>query len=320
MTAASVRHEVSKERSALLTEVLAGLRATPKTLPPKLFYDAVGAALFEEICTLPEYYLTRSELSILRQRAGQIADAAGPDCAMIEYGSGAGLKARLILDALETPRAYVPVDISSAQLAQVAADLSQAYPEVAILPVCADYTSRFQLPVLPEATRRKLAFFPGSTIGNFHPPQAAAFLARVRHMLGSGGAMVLGVDRRKDIAALNAAYNDARGVTAEFNLNMLTRLNRDVGAEFDTRTFEHVAFFNDEASRIEMHLRSRVDQTVCVGGTAVHFAEGETVWTESSYKYDRGALEGLVAAAGFSIVNLWTDEADKFWVACLSVD
>lgn len=320
MTAASLRHEVSNERSALRSEVLDGLSASPKTLPPKLFYDAAGAGLFEEICMLPEYYLTRSELSILCARAAEIASLAGPDCAMIEYGSGAGVKARLILDALESPRAYVPVDISSDQLAEVSADLSDAYPDVAILPVCADYTSRFQLPDLPHATRKKLAFFPGSTIGNFHPQQAAVFLARVRHALGAGGAMVLGVDRRKDVSVLNAAYNDTRGVTAEFNLNMLTRLNRDVGAEFDTRAFEHVAFFNEEASRIEMHLRSRTDQTVCIGSTAVHFAEGETIWTESSYKYDRDALDGLVAAGGFNIVNLWTDHADKFWVAYLSVD
>ena len=320
MTAASVRHEASSERAVLRSEVLAGLLCSPKTLPPKLFYDAVGARLFEEICTLPEYYLTRSELSILRMRAAEIANLAGPDCAMVEYGSGAGVKARLMLDALETPRAYVPVDISSDQLAEVSADLSNAYPGIAVLPVCADYTSRFQLPDLPRETRKKLAFFPGSTIGNFHPQQAAAFLARVRHALGAGGAMVLGVDRRKDATVLNAAYNDARGVTAEFNLNMLTRLNRDVGADFDTSAFEHVAFFNEEASRIEMHLRSRVEQSVCVGNTAVHFAEGESIWTESSYKYDRDALEGLVAAAGFSIVGLWTDQADKFWVAYLSVD
>jgi dimethylhistidine N-methyltransferase len=320
MTAASVRHEMSSERSAIRSEVLAGLSASPKTLPPKLFYDAVGARLFEEICTLPEYYLTRSELTILRARAAEIANLAGPDCAMIEYGSGAGVKARLILDALETPRAYVPVDISSDQLAEVSAVLSKAYPEIAILPVCADYTSRFQLPDFPPATRKRLAFFPGSTIGNFHPQQAGVFLARVRHALGADGAMVLGVDRRKDVSVLNAAYNDARGVTAEFNLNMLARLNHDVGAEFDTNAFEHVAFFNEEASRIEMHLRSLAEQTVCVGSTAVHFAEGETIWTESSYKYDRDSLEGLVAAAGFSIVNLWTDHADKFWVAYLSVD
>lgn len=320
MTAASVPHEVGRERSAIRAEVLAGLRSSPKTLSPKFFYDEAGASLFEEICTLPEYYLTRSELSILRARAQEIAELAGPDCAMIEYGSGAGIKARLILDSLENPRAYVPVDISIAQLMDVAADLSEEYPTVAVLPVCADYTSRFQLPDLPPETRSKLAFFPGSTIGNFHPQQAVRFLSRVAHVLGSGGSMVLGVDRVKDATVLNAAYNDSRGVTAEFNLNILTRLNHDLGAEFETDSFEHRAFFNEEASRIEMHLRSRVAQTVCVAGEPVYFEAGETIWTESSYKYSLDALEGLVAAGGFSIVNLWSDKDDKFWVAHLTVD
>jgi dimethylhistidine N-methyltransferase len=319
MTAPSFLHRARLDRSGLRNEVLSGLRGSPKTLPPKFFYDARGAALFEEICTLPEYYLTRSELSILEAHAAEMAALAGPDCAMIEYGSGAGTKARLILDALENPRAYVPVDISRAQLNEVSAELSQAYPQIAVHPVWADYTSRFQLPSLPDETRGKLAFFPGSTIGNFHPQEAAAFLSRVRHVLGHDGSMILGVDRVKDVDELNAAYNDSRGVTAEFNLNMLDRLNHDVGADFDTSSFEHVAFFNSNASRIEMHLRSRIDQTVCVAAEAIHFSAGETIWTESSYKYDRTGLDGLVGAGGFRIVNLWSEPADKFWVAYLSV-
>jgi dimethylhistidine N-methyltransferase len=302
---------------AIRDEVLRGLCARPKTLPPKLFYDATGAALFERICTLDEYYLTRTELAILRAHVGEIAALAGERVALIEYGSGAGVKIRLLLDALVDPVAYVPIDISREQLTRVAGELAVEYPHIAVRPLCADYTTRLTLPPLPADVRR-VAFFPGSTIGNFHPAEAAAFLHRIRHAVGHGGALVLGVDRRKDHRRLEAAYNDREGVTAAFNLNLLARLDRELGADFDLSRFAHRAFFNDEASRIEMHLVSREHQAIHVAGERIAFARGETIWTECSYKYDQARLDRLVSAAGFEITRLWTDDRSWFWVAFLT--
>jgi dimethylhistidine N-methyltransferase len=302
----------------LRDEVLRGLRADVKTIAPKYFYDDRGARLFEEICEQPEYYLTRTELEILRVCAPEIGALAGPRCALVEYGSGAGVKIRLLLDALERPASYTPVDISHRQLADVAATLGRDYPELAIRPVCADYTRPLDIPPLPVRARR-IGFFPGSSIGNFHPPEAIAFLRRVRQTLGRDAAIVLGVDRRKDVPTLHAAYNDARGVTAEFNLNMLVRLNRELGANFDLSLFRHRAFFNDAASRVEMHLESQVHQYVTIAGDRISFDAGETIWTEASYKYDFDALRVVVAAAGFDITRLWTDARELFWVAFLSV-
>jgi len=303
--------------AGLRAEVLQGLAAHPKTLPPKLFYDLAGAELFERICAQPEYYPTRTELAILEQCTGEIAALAGAGVSLIEYGSGAGVKVRLLLDALEAPAAYVPIDISKEQLAEVSEELAATYPDVSIRPLCADYTRPLMLPVLPHRSRR-LAFYPGSTIGNFHPAEAAAFLGQIRRTVGSDGALVLGVDRRKDPALLEAAYDDAAGVTAAFNRNMLVRLNRELAADFDLSRFVHRARFDDEASRIEMHLVSLEAQTVQVAGESVTFAAGESIWTESSYKYDEERLGRLVRSAGFQVHRLWTDEADRFWVAYLT--
>jgi dimethylhistidine N-methyltransferase len=305
------------ETSDILADVISGLRGTPKTLPPKLFYDEVGARLFERICTLDEYYLTRSEFSILRERANEIAEFIGPNAALIEYGSGAATKVRFLLDALRDPAAYVPIDISREQLARVAADLAAAYPSLAVRPVCGDYTRLLPIPDLNPRARR-VAFFPGSTIGNFHPAEAAAFLARVRRTVSWDGALVLGVDRRKDPAVLHAAYDDPHGVTAAFNRNILRRINRELGADFDLGSFRHVAFFNDDASRIEMHLESTVEQTVHIAGASFEFAQGETIWTESSYKYDEEQLATIASAAGFRVDRLWTDAKGLFWVAAMT--
>ena len=306
--------------AALRAEVLRGLTTTPKTLPPKLFYDATGAALFERITKQPEYYPTRAELAILRTHVGDIATLAGERCALVEYGSGAGVKVRLLLDAFADEghpvAAYVPIDISREQLADVAAQIAAEYPAVPVRPACADYTAPLRLPDLPQRARR-IAFFPGSTIGNFHPTEAAAFLRRVRRTVADDGVLVLGVDRRKDAATLNAAYNDSAGVTADFNLNMLARLNRELSADFNLSHFQHRAFFNELASRIEMHLGSLERQVVHVAGERVTFEAGESIWTESSYKYDREALDVLVTSAGFHITCLWTDAAERFWVAYL---
>ncbi len=303
--------------SEILADVLHGLGASRKTLPPKLFYDEVGARLFERICTLDEYYLTRSEFSILRERATEITDFIGAKAALIEYGSGAATKVRFLLDALRDPAAYVPIDISREQLTRVATELEADYPALAVRPICGDYTRLLPLPSLPQHSRR-VAFFPGSTIGNFHPAEAAAFLTRIRRTVGSGGALVIGVDRRKDAAVLHAAYDDPHGVTAAFNRNVLRRINRQLGADFDLTSFRHVAFFNDDASRIEMHLESTRDQTVRIAGNTFEFARGETIWTESSYKYDEEQLAAVASAAGFRVDRLWTDANGLFWVGAMT--
>lgn len=303
----------------LAGEVLRGLQASRKTLPPKLFYDAEGARLFERICELPEYYLTRAELQILRDHSRDIAALAGPHAALVEYGSGAGLKITMLLDALDRPAAYLPIDIAGEQLAAVARRLSEQYPAVAVQPLLADYTAPLRLPALPAHARR-VAFFPGSTIGNFHPAEAAAFLRRIRHTVGAGGALILGVDRVKNPAVLEAAYNDAAGVTAAFNLNLLRRLNREMQADFDLAKFVHQAPFNQPARRIEMHLVSTADQQVHVAGEVVSLAQGESIWTESSYKYDLARLHELTATAGFRVDGLWTDHNEQFWVAFLTAE
>ena len=305
---------------ALRAEVIRGLTTLPKMLPAKLFYDAAGAALFEQITELPEYYLTRAELEILRAYVSDIARLGGERCALVEYGSGAGVKVRLLLDAFACENhpitAYVPIDISREQLAAVASQIAAEYPTVPVHPVCADYTAPLHLPDLPQRARR-VAFFPGSTIGNFRPIEAAAFLRRVRRSVADDGVLVLGVDRHKGSATLDAAYNDAAGVTAAFNLNVLRRLNREMGANFEVERFEHRAFFDEETSRVEMHLVSLDRQVVHLAGEHIAFDAGETIWTESSYKYDREALETLVTSAGFRVTRLWTDAAEQFWVAYL---
>ncbi len=304
--------------SAILADVLGGLRGSPKTLPPKLFYDDLGACLFELICEQPEYYLTRTELAILEEHADDVADLIGPQAALVEYGSGAGVKVRLLLDAMHSPVAYTPIDISHVQLSHVSASLSRDYPDIAVRPLCADYMERLELPVLPANTRRRVAFFPGSTIGNLHPPQAIGFLQRVRHAVGASGALLLGVDRRKEKSLLDPSYNDAANVTARFNLNLLVRLNREIGSDFDVSRFRHRAFFNEEASRVEMHLESMDDQAVHVSGEVFQFARGETIWTESSYKYNEETLHMVANAAGFSVQQLWTDaKSQQFWVVFL---
>ncbi|MFI5310383.1 MAG: L-histidine N(alpha)-methyltransferase [Gemmatimonadales bacterium] len=316
MMAPAPRLESRTARHALSRVVLGGLIAEVKTLPPSLFYDAAGAQLFEAICELPEYYVTRTETAILAAHAPEIAALAGPNCALVEYGSGAGIKVRYLLDHLRSPAAYVPVDISREQLARVAAERGEQYPRLRVRPVCADYSRPLVLPRLGGDVRR-VAFFPGSTIGNFHPTEAAAFLRRVRNTVGPEGALILGVDRRKDPGVLHAAYNDTAGVTAAFNLNLLERINRELDATFDVPAFRHLAFFDDEASRIEMHLESRVAQRAWVDGVPVSFLAGETIHTECSYKYDRERVDALVRAAGFEVVRLWTDARNWFWVAFL---
>jgi dimethylhistidine N-methyltransferase len=305
-------------RERMLAEVVGGLRRRRKRLPCKYFYDAAGSALFDRICELDEYYLTRTELAIMRRHAGEMAEAIGGRCLLVEYGSGSSVKTRVLLDHLTDPAGYVPIDISGQHLRHAAASLAAAYPGLDVLPVCADYTTRFQLPAPGMRPARRVVYFPGSTIGNFEPADALTFLRGMARVCGPGGGLLIGVDLKKDPALLHAAYNDARGVTAAFNLNLLARLNRELGADFDLAAFAHYAFYNPRRGRIEMHLVSSRPQRVRVGTEAVDFAEGESVWTESSYKYAPAEFARLAAAAGFSARRVWTDPLNHFGVQYLT--
>jgi dimethylhistidine N-methyltransferase len=294
-------------------ELADALAARPRSISPKWFYDARGSQLFDRICELPEYYPTRTELGILRAHAGEMAALMGPRAEIVEFGAGSLRKVRLLLDAMERPARYLPIDISGEHLAQSAAALQRDYDGLEVRPVVADYTQRLLLPAaLPEAGRR-IGFFPGSTIGNFTPEQAVHFLDLARQVL-RGGALLLGADLVKDPAVLHAAYNDTQGVTAEFNLNLLARANRELGAGFDLRQFAHSAFYNAPHQRIEMHLVSRCRQEVSVGGRAFAIGEGETLHTEHSHKFTIDGLRELARRAGFRPGPVWTDEQRLFSV------
>lgn len=299
-------------------DVLTGLRGDVKTLPCKYFYDERGAELFEQICTLDEYYPTRTELEILEANAADIAKRLGPGCRVIEYGSGSGIKVRILLDALDSPVAFTPIDISCEQLHDASTELTAMYPSIDVQPICADYTQRVDLPDVPGA-ERTVIFFPGSTIGNFEPAEAQAFLQRAARHAGPGGAMVIGVDRRKDRNTLERAYNDSDGVTAEFNLNLLVRLNREIGTDFDSDAFHHRAVWNDEAGRIEMRLVSDRDQIVNVpdgAGAAVEVTLGEGEWivTEHSHKYEPADFAALAQSAGWRLDHAYSDARELFSV------
>jgi len=287
-------------------DVVAGLTAKRKRLPPKYFYDAAGSALFERITQLEEYYPTRCELALLREHAPAIASLFPKNCALIEFGSGSSRKARLLLGAAATVEAYVPVDISGDVLREDAALLRRDFPHLEVHPVIADFTRAFAIPP-PAAALARVGFFPGSTIGNFEPREAANFLRHGGTILGAGAVLVVGVDLVKDESVLWRAYNDAEGVTAKFNLNLLTRTNRELGADFDLAAFEHCAFYNRRQSRIEMHLVSRRRQTVKINGATIAFRAGETIHTENSYKYTPTSFAALAERAGWSPIEVWSD-------------
>jgi len=299
-------------------EVLDGLTQTPKRVSPKYFYDQRGSELFDAITELPEYYPTRTELGILEDKGEAIADFLGDECMLVELGSGSSRKIRTLLDALE-PAAYVPLDISRDHLLGSARALAADYPDLEVHAACTDYSGDFQLPELPEHLPR-VAFFPGSSIGNFEPDDASRLLARLGRHLGEDGKLLIGVDLKKHNHILHAAYNDAQQVTAAFNLNLLERMNRELEADFDVELFEHQAYFNDDAGRIEMHLMSRIDQTVSVAGAQINFTAGETLHTESSYKYSIEEFQTLAEASGFVAGQVWTDEQQLFSVHCLRCD
>ncbi|HZS00914.1 MAG TPA: L-histidine N(alpha)-methyltransferase [Chloroflexota bacterium] len=298
-------------------EVLGGLTRPAKMLPAKLFYDARGSQLFEEICTLEEYYPTRTEIAILHQYVGEMAALIGPRCRLVELGSGSSLKTHVLLDHLEAPSAYVPIDISKTALLEASQAIAAKYPALDVLAVCADYTQRFELPEPRQPARRTVAFFPGSTIGNLERDDALAFLRRIAGWCGRGGGLLIGVDLKKDRPTLEAAYNDRRGVTAAFNLNLLHRINRELGADFDPDAFRHLAIYDEPQGRIEMRLISRRPQTVTVDGQAIRFDEGEWITTEYSHKYSLPEFERLAAAAGFAVQHVWTDAAQRFSVQYL---
>lgn len=293
-------------------DVIAGLSQQPKRLPPKYFYDETGSKLFEQITLLPEYYPTRTELRILRDRGAEIAAAIPKNAALVEFGAGATTKARLLLQQCAFG-AYVPVDISGDFLNGQADDLRKDFPDLAIHPVVADFTTPFELP--PDVKDMpKVGFFPGSTIGNFDPHEACAFLRSARAILGDGATLIVGVDLEKDERVLHDAYNDDAGVTARFNLNMLVRINRDLGGNFDLSGFRHRAIYNRERHRIEMHLISRKAQTGRLLGHTFSFRTGETIHTESSYKYSLERFTALARGSGWTPRASWTDPDRMFSV------
>jgi dimethylhistidine N-methyltransferase len=308
--------DLAPKRGDFLADVLAGLLGPRKTLPCKYFYDEEGSALFERICELDEYYPTRTELGILRRHGGEMAAALGPRCLLVEYGSGSSTKTRLLLERLDDPAAYVPVDISREHLLRSAEALCARHPHLPVIPVCADFTQPFELPPVPRAARRA-AFFPGSTIGNFGPAEARKFLAQIAEQCGRGGVLLIGVDLRKSPAILEPAYDDALGVTAEFNRNLLRRINRELGADFDLAGFDHRALWNAVDGRVEMHLVSRREQAVQLGGCRIRFARGESIHTESSHKYELAGFAALARSAGFEVERVWTDPARLFSVQLL---
>ncbi len=310
--------DLHPETGDLRQEVLEGLRQPIKRLPYKLFYDERGSRLYEKITGLDEYYPTRTEIGIMRANIAEMVALIGPGCLLIEYGSGSSEKTRILLDNLEDMAGYVPVDISRNHLLQAAGDLAVEYPELEIRPVYADYTVHLDLPSVAKPVERRVVYFPGSTIGNFDHDEAVAFLQRIAENGEPGDGLLLGADLKKDPAIIEAAYNDAAGVTAEFNLNMLRHLNRKLGTDFDLEGFEHEAVYNKDEGRIEMHLVSLADQRVRVNGEIIPFAEGETIWTESSYKYSREQIADLASRAGFEVEKIWTDAEGLFSVQYLS--
>ncbi len=304
---------------AFAADVVAGLSARRKALSPKYFYDAAGSELFEAICLTPEYYPTRTETALLREIALELMDSLPAGAVLVEFGSGASDKTRLLLDAAPQISAYVPIDISPDALDKAARRLRQSYPELPVAPLVGDFTTAL---VLPESVRGMPAvgFFPGSTIGNFTPVEAVGFLQSARRMLGDGAMLIVGADIVKDEATLLAAYDDAAGVTARFNKNLLVRINRELGGDFDLNAFEHEARWNPEHSRMEMHLVSRADQIVNAAGHAFAFKAGESLHTENSHKFTGASLAALAGRAGWCMARQWTSAAPQFAVFCLSAE
>jgi L-histidine Nalpha-methyltransferase len=301
----------------LTLKALEDLRKSPKQLSPLWFYDEEGSSLFDHICELPEYYLTRTEMQIMTAHAHDMARLIGPHAALIEFGSGSSDKTRVLLDTLDALACYVPIDISRDYLFEVSGLLARDYPHLRITPVCADFTQPFDLPAHIAAAQRRIVYFPGSTLGNFETEAARRLLTTMRTIIGRKGAVLIGIDLRKDPAVLQRAYNDAAGVTAEFNLNALRHLNRELGADFDVDSFEHSALWVENMSRIEMHLVSKRDQEVHLGDETVVIRHGEHVRTECCHKYTLEGFAELAAGADLEVTRVWMDPERKFSVQML---
>jgi len=307
--------DLHKHADSMLQEVHAGLSRAQKTLPPKFFYDKRGSVLFDSITRLPEYYPTRTEISLLREHGRQMAQLLGRDSVLLELGSGSSLKIRLLLEAVR-PRLYVPMDISRQHLIDSARRLVADYPWLTVHAACIDFTRPWTMPDLGPG--RRTVFFPGSSIGNFDPQSALALLQRVRELVGGDGGLLIGVDLKKEAGTLENAYNDSQGVTADFNLNMLAHINRRLAADFDLRKFRHRAHYNADKGRIEMHLECRKSHRVRIHGHSYSFETGETIHTENSYKYSIGEFHRLAARAGFAPDRVWADPDGLFSVHFLA--
>lgn len=314
-------HDFEPEAEVFRREVFEGLAKSQKQLHCKYLYDERGSQLFDAICETEDYYPTRTELAIMETYVDDMAQLLGPGCLLIEYGSGSSLKTRILLDRLRELAGYVPIDISRDHLMKAADIIRQQYPDIPVLPVCADYTEgEFVLPDCPKPVNRRVVYFPGSTIGNFDRDVAKRFLARMKKVCGAHGAVLLGVDLKKDPHILEAAYDDSEGVTAAFNLNILHRINRELGANFDVHNFVHRAIYNPERGRMEMYLESQVDQTVRFPDREFSFAKGERIHTENSHKYSLDEFRALAENLGYRVAKVWTDPNDLFSVQCLDVD
>ncbi|MBN8895422.1 MAG: L-histidine N(alpha)-methyltransferase [Rhodanobacter sp.] len=318
MQACGLRDDERRPPASELLEVARhGLALKPKRLPSWLFYDQRGSALFEQICEQPEYYLTRCEIALMSEHAADIADSLGSDVRLVEYGSGSGRKTRMLLRHLREPVSYVPVEISPEPLQHSVQRLAQEFPQLPLQPLCADFSKPLRLPIPPRAPRRTVLYFPGSTIGNFEAHDAVALLRKMRGEMGDAGGLLVGVDLKKDPALIEAAYNDAAGVTAEFTLNMLLRLNREIGSDFDLAAFAHRARYNPMAGRIETQLVSRREQQVAIGRDKVRFGADEAIQVEYSCKYSLEDFAALADKAGLAVQRVWTDSRRMFSVQYL---
>lgn len=317
MTIASNSTKTDSTLQTMLADVVEGLSQTRKTLPSKYFYDERGSKLFDDICELDEYYVTRTESALMTESVGDIAEVLGPKVQLVEYGSGSSLKTKLLLRNLIRPAGYVPIDISGEYLTKVGHALQAEFPNIEVTPVVADFTGSFEVPDLTDINARRVVYFPGSTIGNFQQHEARALLAGMADVAGLDGGVLIGVDLDKNREVLHAAYNDSQGVTAEFNLNVLRRINSELGGSFDLNKFRHRAVFNEDRSCIEMHLISTERQTADVCKYSFEFEENETVLTEYSHKYTIDAFRDMASDAGLNVSNIWTDQNDMFAVLYL---
>jgi len=310
-------HDFAPSSESFRDEVLRGLARPSKSIPSKFFYDTTGSRLFDDICELEEYYPTRTEVRILAESGKEMRACIGPRAVLVELGAGSSIKTRMLLDHLEEP-IYIPVDIAREHLIASTALLCDAYPDLEIIPVCADYTRDFVLPKPARDAKWLSFFFPGSTIGNLSRDEAVRFLVHLRRVACGPCGVLVGVDLKKDRRVLEAAYNDMKGVTAAFNLNLLARINRELEGDFVLSSFRHRAFYNEAESRVEMHLVSTVEQTAHVGGVAVRFAEGESILTEYSHKYSLESMREIAGEGGFSVDKVWTDPDGLFSVQLLN--